>query len=91
MNKKDLISVVTEKTGKTKKDVDTILGVIFDEIGNALINGDDVSITGFGKFTVGTRSAREGRNPKDGSVIMIPESKNVKFKVSSVLKSIINE
>ena len=91
MNKKDLISVVTEKTGKTKKDVDTILGVIFDEIGNALINGDDVSITGFGKFTVSTRSAREGRNPKDGSAIMIPESKNVKFKVSSVLKSIINE
>ena len=90
MNKAELISRMAEVEGTTKKaageQVDAILAVITE----ALANGDEVSLTGFGKFSVTERAAREGRNPQTGEAIQIAASKSPKFKAGKALKDMIN-
>ncbi len=66
MNKSELISVVAEKTGFTKKDTEKVVNAVFDGIGEALAKGDKVQIIGFGTFDVRDRKEREGRNPATG-------------------------
>ena len=51
----------------------------------ALSGGDKISLVGFGTFSVGSRSQREGRNPRTGEKIKIPASKVVKFKAGKTL------
>jgi DNA-binding protein HU-beta len=50
-----------------------------------LSGGDKITLAGFGTFSVGTRSQREGRNPRTGEKIKIPASKVVKFKAGKTL------
>jgi DNA-binding protein HU-beta len=54
-------------------------------VSGALSAGDKISLVGFGTFSVGVRSQREGRNPRTGETITIPESKVVKFKAGKIL------
>ena len=56
----------------------------------ALKAGDKVQLMGFGTFEVKERAARDGRNPKTGETIQIPESKKVSFTASKVLKDSVN-
>lgn len=90
MNKKELINAVSEVMGSTKKDADAAITAVFDVITDALSEGTEVSISGFGKFTVTERAAREGRNPATGETIQIAASKSPKFKASSALKNAVN-
>ena len=90
MNKKELINAVSERLGSTKKDADAAITAVFDVIADALADGTDVSVSGFGKFSVTERSAREGRNPATGETIQIAASKSPKFKASSALKNAVN-
>lgn len=86
MLKKDLVEVVAGKTGLTKRAaaeaVDATLGAIAD----ALKKGDDVLLTGFGKFEVRNRAARTGINPKTMEKITLPATKVPAFKAGKALK-----
>lgn len=67
MNKKDLVSAISEKSGFTKKDSEIILNATLDTITEALATKEDISLTGFGKFSTrvqGAKPAREGVNPR---------------------------
>lgn len=90
MNKNELITTVSERSGFTKKDVGEVVDCIISTITEVLKEGEDVKIQGFGNFTVLSRGERIGRNPKDGSPINISASKLPKFKPSLILKNIVN-
>jgi DNA-binding protein HU-beta len=86
MNKSELISVVAEKAGFTKKDTEKVVNAVFDGISDALAEGDKVQVIGFGTFDVRERKSREGRNPATGDTITIPAVKVPVFKAGKALK-----
>jgi DNA-binding protein HU-beta len=63
LTKQELIDVVSEKAGHTKKDTAAVVDVILETIVDSLKRGEKVAIVGFGTFEAKTRKAREGRNP----------------------------
>ena len=69
MNKKELITSISEKSLLTKKDSELFLKAFVDSVVEALENGEKVQITGFGTFETVERSARDYRNPKTGEVV----------------------
>lgn len=90
MNKNDLVSVVAEKSGLSKSDSTSAVDGVFDAITDALRDGGEVRLVGFGTFSVSQRSASEGRNPRTGEKIQIPASKQPKFKAGKGLKDAVN-
>ena len=90
MNKSDLISVVADKTGFSKKDSEKAVSAFQDAVTEALVAGDKVQLVGFGTFDVAQRAAREGRNPRTKEVMPIPASKAPRFKVGKGLKDAVN-
>ena len=90
MTKTELAANVAQKAGITKKDADSYLNVVFDVIKQALVEGDKVQIIGFGTFENRERSARKGRNPRNGEEIDIPASKLPSFKAGKALNEAVN-
>ena len=90
MNKNDLIAEVAGKTGLTKAAAGDSVEATFEAITAALAKGDEVKIAGFGNFVVATRAASEGRNPRTGEAIKIPEQKAPKFRAGKGLKDSVN-
>ena len=90
MNKNDLVSVVADQTGFSKGDAAKAVDGVFDAISNALKQGDEVRLVGFGTFHVARRAASDGRNPRTGEKIRIPASKQPKFKAGKGLKDAVN-
>ena len=86
MTKQDLIDVVSEKAGLTKKDTATVVDAILESIVDSLKRGEKVSFVGFGTFEAKTRKAREGRNPATGETIQIPARVVPSFKAGRALK-----
>ncbi len=86
MNKSELISVVAEKSGMTKKDTEKVVNAVFEGITESLNKGEKVQLIGFGTFDLRTRKEREGRNPATGDVIKIPEATVPVFKAGKALK-----
>lgn len=86
MNKKELVDVVAEKTGFTKKDVAIVADQVFDTIKDTLAAGDKVAVSGFGTYQVKLRKARMARNPQTGEPIEVPEKNAPVFKPSKALK-----
>jgi len=86
MTKAELISAVAEKADMTKKDSDKAVSAVIDAITEALVNGDKVSLVGFGTFEVKNRSARNGINPRTKEAMPIPASKLPSFKAGKALK-----
>ena len=86
MNKKELIDVVSTKTGLTKKDTGQVLDSLIEAIGEALNKGDVVRLVGFGTFMVANRKPRRGVNPRTKQSIMIPGGKVPKFVAGKDLK-----
>ncbi len=91
MNKAELISVMAEKSGLTKKDTEKALNAFMEAVEEALVNGDKVQLVGFGTFEVRERSARKGRNPQTGEEIDIPAASVPAFKAGKALKDSINK
>ncbi len=85
MNKTELIDQIAAKAGLTKADSKKALDATIDAIKEALVAGDKVALIGFGTFSVNTRAAREGINPRDKVKIQIPEKKIAKFKAGADL------
>jgi len=91
VNKAELISVMAEKSGLTKKDTEKALNAFMEAVEEALVNGDKVQLVGFGTFEVRERSARKGRNPQTGEEIDIPAASVPAFKAGKALKDSINK
>ena len=86
MNKSDLINVVRERAGLSRKEAEQAVLIFFNEISSSLEKGDRVEIRGFGSFTVKSYRSYTGRNPKSGNPISVPEKKLPFFKVGKELK-----
>ena len=91
MNKADLISVMAEKSGMTKKDSEKALNAFIEAVEEALVERDKVQLVGFGTFEVRERSSRKGRNPQTGEEIDIPAASVPAFKAGKALKDSINK
>ena len=91
MNKTELIAVVAEKSGITKKDAERVVSATFETITAQLMKGEKVQISGFGIFEVKAREARVGRNPRTKEAIEIPASKAPAFKASKTLKDTVSK
>ena len=86
MTKSEFVDRVASRAGLSKKDASDAVDAVLDTIEGALRNGSEVSFSGFGKFSVSHRSAREGRNPATGQRIQIPASRVPKFSAGAGLK-----
>lgn len=90
MNRADLVARVSDQTGLPKSTAEVAVNTIFNSLTDALAQGDGVAIAGFGNFTVKSREARKGRNPRTGDEIDIPASKVPGFKAGKALKDAVN-
>lgn len=86
MRKPELASAIAEQADLSKDKAGQVLNVILDEITGSVAKGQDVTLIGFGSFTVRERAARTGKNPQTGEALKIPASKNVTFKAGKSLK-----
>lgn len=86
MTKDEFVEQVATESGLSKKDAGAAVNAFLTTIEGALKSGDDVSFTGFGKFHVADRGAREGRNPRTGETMAIAASKVPRFTAGSGLK-----
>lgn len=90
MNKSQLINVVAEKTGLSKKDTEQVLNTALDTISEQLIAGEKVQLVGFGAFDVKERAAHIGRNPKTKEEVEVPASRVPQFKAGKALKAAVD-
>ena len=90
MNKTDLINAVADASGLSKSDAGGAVEAVLDSISGALKAGDSVALIGFGTFSVKSRNARVGRNPRTGEAIDIKASKIPAFKAGKALKDAVN-
>ncbi len=86
MNKTELSDAIAEKAQLSKSDAQDALDALVDTVRDELRKGREVAITGFGKFHVAKRGARQGRNPATGEAIKIKASKTAKFTAGKGLK-----
>jgi len=88
MSKTELINKVAEKVGMKKREVGAVVNAMIESIKETLQKGEKVGIVGFGTFAVANRAARDGRNPRTGETLRIPEKKVVRFRLGKDLMEI---
>ncbi|MBF0424726.1 MAG: integration host factor subunit beta [Magnetococcales bacterium] len=86
MTKSQLIQLVAEQHNLTRQEAETVVSAVFGNITQALEHGDRVELRGFGAFSVRLRPAREGRNPKTGELVSIPEKRTPFFKAGKEMR-----
>ncbi|EAR23350.1 HU family DNA-binding protein [Nitrococcus mobilis] len=90
MNKSELIEVVAQSADLSKAAASRAVDAFVTSVTDALKEGDQVTLVGFGTFAVRERAARTGRNPRTGESITIPASKTPGFKAGKALKDAVN-
>jgi integration host factor subunit beta len=91
MIKSELIQKIAEANPHLfQRDVERIVGTIFEEISLALERGDRVELRGFGAFSVKSRPARTGRNPRTGAPVQVEEKFVPFFKTGKELRERLN-
>ena len=91
MTKSQLVEAVASRLDKvSKKDIETIVDLMFNTMSEELAGRGRVEIRGFGSFTVRVREAREGRNPKTGAKVSVPRKVVPFFQVGKELKERVN-
>ena len=85
-SKSEFEALVAEKASGTKAEAHKYVDAFLAAVTDIVKNGDSVSFTGFGKFEVAERAARDGRNPKTGEPMKIAASKTPKFSAGKLLK-----
>lgn len=90
LTKTQIIEMVAEHNGYTKTQSTDITEKLLETIKQALEKGDDVLVSGFGKFCVREKKPRRGRNPATGDELMLAARKVVTFKCSAKLRDKIN-
>jgi DNA-binding protein HU-beta len=90
MTKNELAEKVASSTGMAVSQSREVLEAAIEAVSSELAAGGEVSLAGFGKFSVSHRAARLGRNPSTGETINIAASKAAKFSAASALKKRLN-
>jgi len=90
VNRNELVDAVASKTDLRKSDASKAVDAVFESISDALKGGGEVRLVGFGTFSVASRAASEGRNPRTGEKIQIAASKQPKFKPGKGLRDSLN-
>jgi DNA-binding protein HU-beta len=90
VTKSQLIDAVAGTSGHTKKDLETLVDGILEQVSDALQKGEKVDLRGFGSFVAREKKARTGRNPKTGETIQIAARKAVAFKPGKELATKVN-
>ena len=90
INKAGLVAAVQKILGEdaTRKCAEDAVNAVIDAIKDSVKSGSSVQLVGFGTFSVATRKARTGVNPRTGAKLSIPASKSVKFKAGAALKNL---
>ena len=91
LTKADIIQTVSEASGFSKKQSMETVETLLEIIKRTLENGEDVLISGFGKFCVKEKRQRRGRNPATGSAMTLDARRVVTFKCSGRLRDKIND
>ena len=86
MTKSEFVDQVADRANLSKRDASEAVDAVLETIESTLSRGGEISFSGFGKFSVSQRSAREGRNPATGERIQIAASKVPKFTAGAGLK-----
>jgi DNA-binding protein HU-beta len=86
VNKSELVEQIAQRSGLSKDQAGEALGATIAAIEEGLAAGEEIAITGFGKFSVAHRNAREGVNPSTGQRIQIAATKAPRFSAGSKLK-----
>jgi DNA-binding protein HU-beta len=89
MNKGELVDDIARRADVTKKQADAVLSAALEAIMDAVANGDKVTLVGFGSFESRERKAREGRNPKTGDTMLIPETTVPAFSAGKSFKDLV--
>ena len=91
MTKADLIEVIHDKVGLSKKESADIVELVLETMKQTLESSEKIKISGFGNFEVRNKNLRIGRNPKTGESIEISARRVLTFKPSQVLKAALNQ
>ncbi len=90
MNKSELVTAIADAAEITKADASRALQALLDAVTRSLSEGETVSLTGFGNFSVAKRAARIGRNPRTGKELKIAAKTVAKFKAGKGLSEAVN-
>ena len=90
MNKAELVDAVAGASNLSKADAGRAVDAVVESVTSALKRGEQVSVVGFGTFSVKHRAARSGRNPRTGETIQIAASNVPGFKAGKGLKDAVN-
>jgi DNA-binding protein HU-beta len=90
MNKSEFVEAVAQDSGLTNADARRAVESFLTTVEKTLKKGDEIALTGFGKFSVAQRGARTGRNPQTGETVKIKASKAPKFTAGAALKTAVN-
>jgi len=90
VNKAELVDAIADSADLSKASASRALDAVINSVTDALKDGDQVSLVGFGTFTVKDRAARTGRNPQTGQPIEIAAAKVPGFKAGKALKDAVN-
>jgi integration host factor subunit alpha len=90
MTKADLVDLIYERVGLSKREAGEVVEAVFAIIRGALRKSGKVKISGFGTFVVSRKHARRGRNPQTGEPITIDSRRVLTFKPSQVLRGRVN-
>jgi integration host factor subunit beta len=90
MNQLELVEALKNKTGISKSEAKAVVKLFFDNMADALINGNRVEIRGMCSFFVKNYKGYLGRNPKTGEKLIIPPKKQPYFKAGKALKKIVD-
>jgi DNA-binding protein HU-beta len=91
MNKTEFIDYIANQHGCTKKEAEKAIDIFTSSVIEAVREGKEISLIGFGSFSVSKIAARSGRNPRTGEALKIPAYNQVKFKVGQKLKDAVNK
>ena len=91
MNKSDIGDRLAGRLGLSKAVAKDAVEGVFEAIVEAMVNGEEVRLAGFGTFATKNRAARTGRNPQTGEVLSIPASKTPSFKAGKALKDAVKD
>ncbi|RMH07507.1 MAG: integration host factor subunit beta [Nitrospirae bacterium] len=92
MTKAHLIEKVAEKAQKlSRRDAEKVVNCIFDAIRDALKKGEKTEIRGFGSFRLRIRRNKDGRNPKTGETVPVPQKRMPFFKPGKEIKELLNQ
>ncbi|RJX30722.1 MAG: integration host factor subunit alpha [Oxalobacter sp.] len=89
LTKAELAEMLFERVGLNKREAKDMVDTFFDEIRNALNQGDSVKLSGFGNFQLRDKPQRPGRNPRTGEEIPIAARRVVTFHASQKLKALV--